>query len=133
MVDTINMTAALYGRRSHDRNDFGKGLDAQIGEIKQFADYKGFVVPEKRIYIEDDVSGAANNRKKLNEMLEAANRGEIKNVLVYMYDRFSRDPVFGISTVRTLKAKGVAVISRPVLKFTQGPNPCYAGRKGYSF
>ncbi len=62
-------------------------------------------------YVEDGVSGAADSRPVLEEMLVAARKGRIGTLVVPALDRLGRRAVRTILTLESLREAGVRVVS----------------------
>jgi DNA invertase Pin-like site-specific DNA recombinase len=85
---------AFYVRFSTDKKDKDKKQDAtmQLHALKEYMSKRCLTDFDITIYQENKgVSGADNDRQKLNELLNDVRSGKIKHVLAYDTSRFSRD------------------------------------------
>lgn len=97
------MRAALYHRVSLlDQNPAGAH-----DELRAAALQRGH---ELVLDVVEKGSGASNNRPGLLEVLDAARRGKIDQVIVWKLDRFGRSALDLLTNVRTLDNAGVGFV-----------------------
>lgn len=89
----------------------GLGLAAQEAQIRAMATVKGW--PEPVIYRDEGVSGTLDWRKRthLNQLMTAAQTGEIDAVIVSATDRLARNTRVTLDIVDTLRRAGVILVS----------------------
>ncbi len=118
---------AIYARVSSDNQDVENSIDAQIKEIKAWAERNGYIVV--RVFIDRAKSGRVAARPDFQEMMEAAEDPdcEFELVLVWRFSRFFRDRVESAFHKKRLEKNGVRVVSvsepvddSPVGKLTEG-------------
>ena len=118
---------AIYARVSSDNQDVENSIDAQIKEIKAWAERNGYVVV--RVFIDRAKSGRVADRPDFQEMLEAGEdpQCEFQIVLVWRFSRFFRDRLESAFYKQRLMKNGVRVVSvnepvddSPVGKLTEG-------------
>lgn len=110
-------TAVLYARYSSDKQREAS-IDDQLRECRQFCDREGIEVV--RAYTDYALSGKTDQRPQFRQMI--ANAPESDYVVVYMFDRFSRDRYDSIVYKKQLADCGVRVISatEPVDRTPEG-------------
>ena len=99
-------TAVIYARFSSARQREASIAD-QIRVCREWCDENGYTVI--RTYSDHAQSGRTDERAAFQEMI--SNAGESDIVLVYMFDRFSRDRFDSAIYKKKLKDKGVRVVS----------------------
>src|SRR5438046_53476 len=67
----------------------GLGMEIQIRDVMAFAEGRKLAID--RIYPDKAESGALENRRELNRLLRACERGEIEAIIIPALDRLSRD------------------------------------------
>lgn len=108
------MIAFLYARVSTDRKVSEKKRRQEVGnqlrEMRQFADNTGWQI--RREYIDRVTASGKRTREQFDEMLEACSRREVKGVLIWALDRFSREgPLRTMLLLDRLNSAGVRVRS----------------------
>lgn len=98
------MTAAIYHRVSTVDQDPNA---AQL-ELHQAARARGLSVV---LDVRETGSGAMNDRPGLQRVLEAAQRGRVRAVLVWSLDRFGRSGLDLLTNVQQLEAAGCAFVA----------------------
>ena len=118
----------LYLRVSSDKQLKGYSIEAQERRLKEFCEQNNFGVVKiirdegKSASIKDDKRDIRINNNKLiinynlNQrpgfkwILDNCNKGIFNKIIIYKYDRFSRDVVFAKLTQQYLKDKGIDII-----------------------
>lgn len=81
--------ACLYGRVStSEQRESGSSLETQVQAMLDFAEREGY---EARYVFKEDYSGQYLERPELNKAKELAREGKIDTLLVFDWDRLSRD------------------------------------------
>ena len=80
------MRCALYCRVSTIGH--GQSVEMQVRDLRQLAERRGLEIA--REYCDQGVSGSKDSRPALNEMLEDAQRGKFRVLLVWRLDRLAR-------------------------------------------
>ncbi len=111
--------AAVYIRVSTD-DQVEYSPDAQLVELKKYANTHGYIIPEEYIYIDQGISGKnTTKRESFNAMIGTA-KGKPKPfdvILVWKFSRFARnreDSVVYKSMLRKQLGINVVSISEPV-------------------
>ncbi|MES2463756.1 MAG: recombinase family protein [Armatimonadota bacterium] len=107
----IQLPVALYVRVSSDRQKEANTIEGQIQALVAYCEREG-VVPVD-IYRDEGFSGDLPflQRPDGARLLTDAKAGKFATVLVYMFDRLSRDTYEGLATARMLKESGVSPYS----------------------
>jgi site-specific DNA recombinase len=100
---------AAYARVSTDHEDQESSLRAQTDYYKRkIIEHGGWQFAG--VFVDDGISGlSTNNREGFNRMIETCLNGEIDLVLTKSISRFARNTVDTVTTIRSLKEKGVGV------------------------
>lgn len=102
--------AALYMRVStREQAQKGTSTEAQKHELKRYAEEHDIEIIG--IYCDDGYSGTTTNRPKFQEMLSDAENGLFDIILIWKYDRFSRNLIDQEITILQLKKLNVSVNS----------------------
>lgn len=99
-------TAVIYARFSSSKQREAS-IEDQLRVCKEWCAREGYEVVGE--YCDYALSGRTDNRPQFQEMIH--NAGESDIVLVYMMDRFSRDPFDAPIYKRELSKKGVKLVS----------------------
>ena len=99
-------TAALYARFSSSKQREAS-IDDQLRACREWCRREGVAIVAE--YADYAISGRTDERPQFQEMI--ANAGESDIVLVYMMDRFSRDPFDAPLYKHELSKKGVRLVS----------------------
>lgn len=86
----------------------GYGLDEQRKCISIYASTNNIIIDE---WVQDIKSGESSDREGLNYILNLAQTGKLKTLIVYKIDRLARDSMLGEQIFRQLKALNVTIIS----------------------
>lgn len=104
--------AALYLRVSA----VDQHIENQRPALMRMAEARGMSVAAEHVFADEGISGTRSKweRPGLRALLEAAARGEVRGVLVWAYDRLSREAdsfYGGLLTVADLERHGCDVLS----------------------
>lgn len=103
-----NNKAVIYARYSSD-SQTEQSIEGQVRVITEYA--KSHKIPIIDSYIDRAISGTREDRPEFQRMLREAKRKGFGYVLVYKFDRFSRDRLTSLMSKRELGKCGVKVIS----------------------
>ena len=103
-----NNKAVIYARYSSD-SQTEQSIEGQVRVIKDYA--KAHKIPIIDSYIDRAISGTREDRPEFQRMLKEAKGKGFGYVLVYKFDRFSRDRLTSLMSKRELGKCGVKVIS----------------------
>lgn len=107
------MKVALYARVSLDETDRTaqryQEPENQLGPLREWAARMGWEVVEEFV---DRGSGADSNRLAFRDLLHKAMMVRFNTILVWKWDRFSREPMFvAVGRVQKLRERGVGLKS----------------------
>ena len=106
------MKVALYARVSLDEGVDDRRYqepENQLEPLRAWAKARGWEIFAEYV---DRASGADPNRPRLKEMLQAAMMLRFQNILVWKFDRFSREPLFVVAgRIQKLRDRGVGLKS----------------------
>ena len=101
------LRVAAYCRVSTDSDEQATSYDAQVEHYTEFIQKN----PEWEfagIYADDGISGTnTKKREDFNRMIDDCEAGNIDMIITKSISRFARNTVDSLTTVRTLKEKGV--------------------------
>ena len=104
MATLHSLRAAVYVRVStHDQE-----VENQLVELRQYVQSRGW---EAREYVDEGVSGAAEQRPALTALLRDATRRRIDVVVCWRLDRLGRNLKHLVTLLDDLQALGVAFVS----------------------
>ena len=103
-----NNNAVIYARYSSEAQTM-QSIEGQIRAISEYA--KNNNIPIIDSYIDTAISGLREDRPAFQKMIRESKNKTFGYVLVYKYDRFSRDRLNSLLYKRELKKNGVKVIS----------------------
>lgn len=99
---------AIYIRVSSDEQaNEGYSPQTQEEKIKEFIKSNGYKLDKKHVYSDLGYSGATDLRPELKRLIKDANNKEFEIILVYRQDRFFRNLVLLLNTVKKLREVGV--------------------------
>ena len=101
-------TAVIYARYSSD-NQTEQSIEGQLRVCNEYAKSNDIVI--LNTYIDRAMTGTNDNRPDFQRMIKDSSRKEWDYVLVYKFDRFSRNKYETAMHKKTLKDNGVKVIS----------------------
>jgi site-specific DNA recombinase len=108
MSDNKNRAAVYIRVSTGGQEREGTSLESQERLCRERAAAEGYEVVH---LFRDVLSGADPNRPEYNAMLDAAIRNEFDAIVIYALDRFGRDTLMVVSSLRSLDEAGVKVIS----------------------
>lgn len=105
------MKIAAYARVSSEEQRDNQTIEGQIAYIRQHCLQQGWEVAAE--FLDDGVSGDTpfDLRPAGARLLSAAQAGHFDAVVVFLYDRFSRDVLVGLLAAKTLRESGVVPLS----------------------
>lgn len=106
MAQAIAGTAVIYARFSCSKQREAS-IEDQLRVCREWCEREGYAIVAE--YCDYAISGRTDDRPKFQQMV--SNAGESDIVLVYMMDRFSRDPFDAPIYKRELQKKGVKLVS----------------------
>ena len=101
-------TAVIYARYSSD-NQSEQSIEGQMHVCEDYAKTNDIVILDK--YIDRAMTGTNDNRPSFQRMLADSAKKKWDYVLVYKFDRFSRNKYETLKHKKTLKDNGVQLIS----------------------
>ncbi|MBQ2717960.1 MAG: recombinase family protein [Clostridia bacterium] len=101
-------TAVIYARYSSD-NQTEQSIEGQLRICEQYAQFNNILILDT--YIDRAMTGTNDNRPDFQRMLDDSKTKNWDYVLVYKFDRFSRDKYQSVLHKKTLKDNGVKLIS----------------------
>ena len=130
-------TAVVYARYSSD-NQTEQSIEGQLRVCEQYAKFNDILIVDT--YIDRAMSGTTDNRPDFQRMLMDSDKKQWDYVLVYKFDRFSRDKYQTTMHKKNLRANDCfrAILSKQVLLLDQtmwsyphnhrmSQVPCYNG------
>jgi site-specific DNA recombinase len=103
-------TAAIYTRVSSDLQKENNTIESQVESLLNFADQKGYVVPEEYIFRDEGYSGAILVRPGLERVRDLSAEGQIQAVLVFSPDRLSRSYAYQVVLLDEFASCGTDVL-----------------------
>ena len=103
-----NNNAVIYARYSSDAQT-EQSIEGQIRVIQDYAKRNSIRIIDS--YIDRAISGLREDRPEFQRMIKESKLKNFGYVLVYKYDRFSRDRLNSLVYKRELKKNGVKVMS----------------------
>ena len=100
--------AVIFARYSRD-SQTEQSIDGQLRVCKEYAEKNGYEIVAE--YIDRAMTGTNDNRPDFQRMIKDSFNKKWEYVLVYKFDRFSRDKYQSTLHKHTLKQNGVKVIS----------------------
>ena len=107
-IKVNNNNAVIYARYSSDKQN-EQSIEGQIRVVKEYA--KRNNIPIINTYIDRAISGRSDDRPEFQKMINDSKNRQFGYVLVYKFDRFSRDRYDSMTYKQKLKRNGVKVIS----------------------
>jgi len=102
------MNAVIYARYSSD-NQREESIDAQVRAIREYAERNQMNIV--KIYADEAKTATTDQRPEFLAMMDDAEAGHFKSVIVHKLDRFSRDRFDSAFYKRHLKKNGVQLHS----------------------
>lgn len=107
-IPVNNANAVIYARYSSDKQN-EQSIEGQIRVIKEYALKNN--IPIIDAYIDRAQTGRSDDRPQFQKMIADSTKREFGYVLVYKFDRFSRDRLNSLLYKRELRMNGVKVVS----------------------
>ena len=101
-------TAVIYARYSSDTQT-EQSIEGQLRVCNEDAKNNDILI--LRTYIDRAMTGTNDNRPDFRQMIEDSKKHDFNVVLVYKFDRFSRNKYETTKHKKTLKDNGVKVVS----------------------
>ena len=101
-------TAVIYARYSSD-SQTEQSIEGQLRVCNEYAQNNDILV--LKTYIDRAMTGTNDNRPDFLQMIDDSKRHDFDIVLVYKFDRFSRNKYETTKHKKTLKDNGVKVVS----------------------
>lgn len=101
-------TAVIYARYSSDTQT-EQSIEGQLRVCNEYAKNNDILI--LRTYIDRAMTGTNDNRPDFRQMIEDSKKHDFNIVLVYKFDRFSRNKYETTKHKKTLKDNGVKVVS----------------------
>lgn len=101
-------TAVIYARYSSDTQT-EQSIEGQLRVCEEFAQKNNILI--LGTYIDRAMTGTNDNRPDFRQMIEDSKKHDFNVVLVYKFDRFSRNKYETTKHKKTLKDNGVKVVS----------------------
>ena len=101
-------TAVIYARYSSERQT-EQSIEGQLRECMEYAERNDIVIVDT--YIDRAMTGTNDNRTDFQRMLKDAQKSAWDIVLVYKFDRFSRNKYEAAIHKKTLKDHGITLVS----------------------
>ena len=102
------MKAVIYARYSSD-NQREESIEGQIRDCRAYAEYNGIDIVGE--YIDRTFSAKTDDRPDFQRMIRDSAKRTFGYVLVYKFDRFSRNKYETAIHKKALKDNGVKVVS----------------------
>lgn len=102
------MDVVIYARFS-SHNQTEHSIEGQVRDCKRYAEQHNFNIIE--IYKDEARSGTRDDRDDFQRMIEDSSKKQFQGVLVYAFDRFSRNKYDSVIYKKMLKDNGVRVFS----------------------
>ncbi len=107
----LPMFTALYIRVSTEKQaDEGYSLEAQQSRLQSYCDAHGWTVDPAHVYIDAGISGKSTARPAFQEMLHAAQDGQVARIVAMKLDRLARNTKDFLATVERLQAAGCDLV-----------------------
>ena len=106
MQETMN--AVIYARYS-SHNQTEQSIEGQLRDCYTFAERQGLHVVGE--YIDRAITGRTDERPDFQRMISDAQKHQFQRVIVWKFDRFSRDRYDSAIYKHKLKQHGVKVLS----------------------
>ena len=108
MKQTEVRTAVIYARYSSD-NQREESIEGQLRECYKYAKINNIEIIDE--YIDRAKSATTDNRPAFQKMIDDVMYSKCNAVIVYQFDRFSRNMMDSLSYKLKLKKKGITVLS----------------------
>lgn len=102
------MHAVIYARfSSHAQTE--QSIEGQLRVCREYAERKGYIILDE--YIDRAMTGTNDNRPEFQRMISDSSKKEFEYIIVYKFDRFSRNKYDNAVYKHKLQQNGVRVIS----------------------
>lgn len=108
MPNTESRRAAIYARFSSDKQRI-ESIEDQVRVCRSYAERHGYEIVH--VYADEALSGTSDHRPEFQQMMADARGRGFCAVIVYKFDRFSRDRYDSAVYKHRLKGYGVRVVS----------------------
>jgi len=113
-------TAAIYARVSSERQKEEQTIQSQTAALLEYAQCKGYIVPQEWIFEDEGYSGSNLVRPGLERIRDLAAEGQLETILVHSPDRLSRKYAYQVLLLEEFSRYGAEVI---FLKSVRGNTP----------
>jgi len=103
-------TAAIYTRVSSEKQKEEQTIGSQIAALIEYAQDRGYTVPEAWVFRDEGYSGSQLIRPALERVRDLAAEGEIESILIYSPDRLSRKYAYQVLLIEEFARHGVEVL-----------------------
>lgn len=117
--DTTNRAAVYVRVSTQEQSEKGWSLDGQIEECERFCENRGYRVVE--VFRDEGFSGSNIDRPGLLAVLDFADAHGFDRLVLWKFDRLSRNDVDFLSLLRVLGEMGIEVDSTTEPLPSQGP------------
>lgn len=107
-MENTTKTAVIYARYSSDSQS-EQSIEGQLRVCNEYAKNNNILV--LKTYIDRAMTGTNDNRPDFLQMIEDSKKHQWQIVIVYKFDRFSRNKYETTKHKKTLKDNGVKVVS----------------------
>jgi site-specific DNA recombinase len=104
------MNVAIYTRVSSAKQKEGDNIQSQISSLVEYANQRGYNIPNGWVFSDEGYSGATLNRPALDTLREIIQEDVVDAVLVYSPDRLSRKYAYQILLEMEFQKRGVEII-----------------------
>lgn len=101
--------AVIYARYSSEAQSDSFSISAQLEVCRDYIKKQGWELIDE--YIDEALSGTSNKRPSFQRMIIDASNKEFDRVVIYAYDRFSRNRYDQVTFKHELRSYGVYVVS----------------------
>ncbi|MCA1698386.1 MAG: recombinase family protein [Actinobacteria bacterium] len=102
--------AAIYARVSSERQRQEQTIQSQTAALRELAEQRELVVPEKFVFEDDGFSGVSLQRPALERLRDRAFEGCFEMVLCYAPDRLARRYAYQVLLLEELARAGIEVV-----------------------
>src|SRR3954462_6334279 len=109
MKDTVRRVLGYRRVSTAEQGSAGPSLDGQLDDLRRACVAEHFPEPLDFVEVESGSADAQERRAELARLMRMVRAGDL--VLVTKLDRFSRDIVFTIASVRDILRRGARFLS----------------------
>lgn len=99
--------AAIYARVSSKKQKEGDTIDSQVEALFNYANQKGYQIPESWIFLDNGVSGGTLQRSALDDLRDIIRSEPVNVLLIYAPDRLSRKYSHQLILLEEFRKNGV--------------------------